>query len=289
MKKIILGAVALCIAGPVLAGSAFVGQVLAADLPRPYPVKAAPVAALPSWAGWYVGAHGGYAKDPISANVTPSGILLPVGLDNLGGTGPFSLTAEPEGAFGGLQIGYNWQFNRWVLGLEADVSFGSVKDSASRSFLQLTDDLPGNGGDSVEITGTATLERKIEMFGTVRGRLGFAMTDTMLLYGTGGLAWANVKSSLSIGNIALSGGGAINFKPSQFTHSLSDSSTEVGYAVGGGLDWMLTNNLWLRGEYLFLGFGDAGSQLTIPGATTTDRSLSVHIARVGLNYRFMGP
>ncbi|MDB5598542.1 MAG: hypothetical protein JWN71_586 [Xanthobacteraceae bacterium] len=279
MKKIILGAMAVCMAGPALA----------ADLPRAYPVKAAPVAALPSWAGFYIGVHGGYGRDPISANVTPSGLLTPLGLDNNGGSGPFGLTAEPDGGFGGFQIGYNWQFGRWVLGLEADASFGSIKDSASGSFFQLTDDVIGAGGDAVRIDGTATLERKIEAFGTVRGRIGFAMTDSMLLYGTGGLAWANVKSSLAIGNIALSGGGAINFTPGQFTHSASESSTEIGYAIGGGLDWALTSNLWLRGEYMFLGFGEAGNQLTIPGAATTDRSLSMHVARVGLNYRFAGP
>jgi len=79
MKKIILGAAALLMAGPALA----------ADLPRAYPVKAAPVTAMPSWAGFYIGIHGGYAQDPISANVTPSGILAPPGLDNNGGTGPF--------------------------------------------------------------------------------------------------------------------------------------------------------------------------------------------------------
>jgi outer membrane immunogenic protein len=108
------------------------------------------------WNGPYIGLHGGYGWGDFRSTV--------------GGLGA-TTNLDAAGAFGGFQGGYNWQFApKWVIGLESDSSWGSIKESA--------------GATDVEI----------DEMGTVRGRLGYAV-DKTLLYGTGGLAWAHVDST----------------------------------------------------------------------------------------------
>ena len=87
-----------------------------------------------------------------------------------------------SGGFGGGTIGYNWQFpgSQFVFGVEVDAAGASIKDS-------FTED---RGGILV------TEELKINSFGSVTGRAGFAM-DAALLYAKGGYAWANNKASIS--------------------------------------------------------------------------------------------
>jgi outer membrane immunogenic protein len=265
-----------------------VSSASAADLPRAMPVKAPVMAPVYNWSGFYVGAHVGYGWDPATAVVTPAGLLAALGLDNQGATPPFSLRVAPDGWNGGIQFGYNWQVGTWVFGLEADASFTNMKETASGGFLLDTDDAPAPaGGDDVIVTGVARLSQKIDAFGTVRGRVGYA-ANTLLLYVTGGLAWSHVETTLSIGNIGLSGGGAINFTPAQFTYSASDKRTEWGYAIGGGAEWAFAPNWSLRGEYLFLGFPNGGSNLSIPGAASTSSDIQMHVARLAVNFKF-GP
>ena len=91
---------------------------------------------------------------------------------------------DSSGGFGGGTIGYNWQFpgSQFVFGIEVDAAGGSIKDS-------LTEDIGGGV--------LATEELKINSFGSVTGRAGFAM-DAALIYAKGGLAWANRKDSISV-------------------------------------------------------------------------------------------
>jgi len=118
-----------------------------------FPTKA-PVRVAATWTGAYVGVHGGYGWG--SFDTTVAGIAT---------------SLEPTGGFGGIQSGYNWQFSRnWVIGVEGDSSWGSIKDTI--------------GATNIDI----------DSMGTVRARLGYAV-DRTLFYGTGGLAWAHVNSS----------------------------------------------------------------------------------------------
>ena len=92
-------------------------------------------------------------------------------------------TANGSGGFGGGTVGYNWQFpgSQFVFGVEVDAAGASVKDS-------LTADIGGV---------PSTEEPKINSFGSVTGRAGFAM-DAALIYAKGGFAWANSKQSVSV-------------------------------------------------------------------------------------------
>ncbi len=280
MKTFAYGLAALAVFG--------VSAASAADLPRAMPVKAPVMAPVYNWSGFYVGGHVGYGWDPAEALVTPAGIVAPYGFDVQAATAPFLLRVDPEGWFGGIQVGYNWQAGAWVFGLEADASLTRMRESASGGFLVDSDDTPGPGGDDLVIRGTATLTQKIDAFGTVRGRVGYAF-NTLLIYATGGLAWARVETTLSTHDITLTGGFNPAITPAFFTFSASDKRTEWGYAIGGGAEWAFAQNWSLRGEYLFLGFPNGGSTVSIPGATATGGDISMHIARLALNFRFGGP
>ena len=93
-------------------------------------------------------------------------------------------SGNSSGGFGGGTVGYNWQLpgSQFVFGIEVDAAGASIKDS-------LTADIGGGV--------LATEELKINSFGSVTGRAGFAL-DAALIYAKGGLAWANRKDSVSV-------------------------------------------------------------------------------------------
>ena len=134
-------------------------------------------------------------------------------------------------------------------------------------------------------------------FGTLRARFGFTPSRRWLVYGTGGLAFAEIKDSLTEGPV---GGGAGGL-------TASANTTRAGFAVGGGVEAALTNRWSLKLEYLYMGFGTlglagAGAPVTtttfngprietIATSTTTSTlstRVSDNVVRVGLNYHW-GP
>jgi outer membrane immunogenic protein len=112
---------------------------------------------------------------------------------------------------------------------------------------------------------------EVEWFGTVRGRVGYAL-DNLLLYGTGGFAYGDVKSSINI-----NGSG------------VSTSDTQYGWTAGAGFEYGITKNITLKTEYLYV---DLGSQtlLDLPINDTAnlkmDADTHFHTLKAGLNYKF---
>src|SRR6266850_340416 len=81
------------------------------------PLKAAPAGAVYNWTGFYLGGHAGYGAGSFGPDTNTEPLQ--------GAFFPHSVT----GMIGGYQAGYNWQLtNRVVLGVEADISFGSPVD-----------------------------------------------------------------------------------------------------------------------------------------------------------------
>ena len=148
-----------------LAGAAmFGGAALAADMGRPV-YKAPPAGALPvsyDWTGFYVGGHVGY------------------GWADKSWTDAFGLGTShtADGFLGGGQVGFNYQINQFVLGVEGDVSWANLKGDSTQVFGLAA---PVTQGFNSEVDWTATLT----------GRLGFAF-DRWLVYGKGGAAWAEI-------------------------------------------------------------------------------------------------
>ncbi len=264
------------------AALAFAAPAYAADIPVRLPVKAPPAPTIYNWSGFYVGAHVGYGRVDPTANFNPA--ILPVavpGLLTLPTTdAPFALSFHESGWLGGLQLGYNWQNRNWVFGLEADVTLPRLRGDASRGYAY-------HGiifVDPADLTGTFRFTHEIEMFGTVRGRLGYAF-DTLLLYATGGFAWGRVESTIMTANITGTGFPP-GLPPDTYNRMASANDTMTGYAVGAGLDWAIARNWWLRGEYLFVALNNGGTPLFIPGGSFTDTNLAIHVGRIALNYRF---
>jgi outer membrane immunogenic protein len=259
----------------------------AADLaPRTYYTKA-PAYVDPGydWTGFYVGGNVGYSWGRSSDSST---------LSNAAGTVLFSSanSSNLDGVIGGGQAGYNWQARGWVWGLEAD--FQGTGERGSRSFTCGTGVCtpPPAGFFALVIPGpavTATLDQKIDWFGTVRGRLGVLATPKVLFYATGGLAYGEVDSNLTIGP------GTV---PAAATaRAFSASSTNVGYTVGAGVEGVIGGNWTAKLEYLYVDLGRvSGSFVTTIAASGGGTLVSGfnsrvtdNILRVGVNYKFGGP
>jgi outer membrane immunogenic protein len=202
----------------------------AADMKaRPYS-KAPPAAVVAAynWSGFYIGAMGGYGWG--------SG-------DN-----------EGSGGFGGGTVGYNWQFpgSQFVFGVEVDAAGASIKDSFTEDF----------GGILV------TTDSKINAFGSVTGRAGYAM-DAALIYAKGGYAWANNKATISAPAIGLTS---------------SDSKSHSGFTIGGGLEYMFAPNWSAKGEYMYTSLGSENYNLL--GDQLASGNIDFHTIKVGVNYHF---
>jgi outer membrane immunogenic protein len=213
------------------------GSAYAADLPRPpTPYSKAPpiVSPLTNWSGFYIGAMGGYASENSSGDI---GI---------------------KGGFGGGTVGYNWQFSNIVAGIEADGAFASIRASAADSAVI--------NGFSVSVSGTD----KVDALATVRGRIGVAF-DQVLLFGTGGFALANEKSSFTA--LVATGGVAVGA-------TVSDTKTQTGWTAGAGIEWMFLPRWSLKAEYLYRRF-DNTTVFGVPAGT-----LALNSGQFGINYHF---
>jgi outer membrane immunogenic protein len=242
---------------------------ISAHAPTPRPPRWRPP--LPTnWSGLYIGGNVGYGWGNGSTGILPSeGDIFPTStLDN-----------RLKGAFGGAQIGYNWQIGSIVTGLEADIQSSGIRGSARAALVNLGG--AGLGGDI-----TASTSSELSWFGTVRGRLGVTVTPDLLLYGTGGLAYGRVKASANV---------QIDNPPFLDSWPASISSTKTGWAAGAGTEWMFARNWSAKVEYLHIDLGSSSAtaiDIVAPGreglATTTTYSWKHHYdtLSVGVNYHF---
>jgi outer membrane immunogenic protein len=224
-----------------------------------------------SWNGYYVGINGGYgfAGDSQAVTNTETVQANPVTVTATGNFGEL----EIAGGFGGLQIGANHQFGRWVLGLEADAQWSGISDD---SFGHINNWLPGG------LNADVWTRNRVAAFGTVRPRIGWAF-DRTLVYATGGLAWGQINHSfLFLDNF--------NFRAFE-----KQSTTEFGWVVGAGIEHAFTSRLSLKLEYQYIDLGSHtySNPLTFTAANiptvfreTTTTETDFHTVRVGLNYKF---
>jgi len=162
---------------------------------------------------------------------------------------------EIKGGFAGGTIGYNWQApgSPLVIGIEADAAWSDIKFNTA---------IPG-----------ATFEDRIRDFGSVTGRVGWA-ADAVLFYLKGGYAWAENRMTFNIPPVLI-----------------VDSHFHSGWTVGGGVEYGLSPNWSVKGEYMFASFSNV-NYLTgvVPFAPVgIGFGLDIHTVKVGVNYRFGGP
>ncbi len=212
----------------------------AADLYRnpPPPIAYAPPAAYIDqniWQGFYAGLNGGYGWGDNGNTIYYS-------------DGKSSERAQPQGGFGGGQIGYNFQSGPLVYGLETDFE----------------------GGDLSAHSGDLSSKESVDWFGTVRGRLGYAFGH-VLVYGTGGFAYGDVRQKAFDG-----------------ADLLSNSSTQAGWVAGGGVEYKISPAWSLKGEYQYIDLGSEKLSDAANAVTTNSLDTSFQTVRFGVNYRFGG-
>jgi outer membrane immunogenic protein len=237
------------------------------------PPYLAPSLAPYSWTGFYVGGNAGYSwgSGDFTYNESAFGAWgLPTSI---------STSKDLDGAIGGLQTGYNWQFgNAWVAGLETDFQWSGEKASTSFS------DPYTNSFEGGVISGN--INSKLLWFGTVRGRVGVLATPAILIYTTGGLAYGRVETSGTITDTWTGLG------PYTATWSFGHSETRTGWTVGGGVEGAIMNSPWTwKVEYLYMDLGSIGgsgyeSDPNFTGSYNWTTKFTDNIVRFGVNYRF---
>src|SRR5262249_36842575 len=159
---------------------------------------------------------------------------------------PTSLNVKQTGFIGGGQIGYNWQFNQYVLGFETDIQGTSAKSSST---VSLFNPAPPPANFNAPVLGTASVSRRLDYLGTVRGRLGYA-ADNVLFYVTGGFAY---------GRTELSYAGTISFPSAPGLVTAAAGSTNkfsAGGTVGAGIEYGFGHNWSAKVEYLYFDLGN---------------------------------
>ncbi len=249
-----------------IAVAALTGAALAADLPSR---KAPPVFVPPpifTWTGVYIGGQIGYQWGTTTpAEFGPGGIFAS-GLSSY----------DPSGVVGGAHVGFNYQVSQFVFGLEGDVDGTSY--SASSSFL---------GAAPAAFT---NYNSRINAEGSIRGRVGIAW-DRALFYATGGVAFADIRTSYASpgtpGVPAPVGAVALPAIPATPPGVDSFSNSRIGWTVGGGIEYAITNNWSVRAEYRYTDFGHLTDSLvaTYPGFVVRTH-ITDNAVRAGFSYKF---
>jgi outer membrane immunogenic protein len=255
---------------------------LAADLGRPV-YKAPPPAPPPQdWSGVYVGLEGGYGWGHQDNGTVPF-LLNPKALDNC----EYSSCSDPQSEFNEFQsflhhnapdvvlgrvkhdgwllggfFGAQKQWGSWVLGIEGDVDGANMKGSvAGSSSFSVR---PDGGDEFADLSHNVSLQSKIDMLASLRGKIGFAPAPDWLIYGTGGAAFAHVKNTVTDSELLEYGDDGEGCPSSWVSVCTANSfitsagTTMFGWAAGAGVDWKLpvdAGSAWVFGvEYLHYGF-----------------------------------
>lgn len=257
-----LAAITLTIAS--LAGSA----ANAADLRPAYKAPPPPPPPAFSWTGCYIGGNAGWIGNNSRATTSIGEAGFPA-LTVANSTYTYNL--DDSGFIGGVQYGCQQQFGQWVVGLDSDFDFTNLKENITVSHAAR----PGVAAY------TENLTQDLSWNSNTRLRLGYSW-DRWMVFAAGGLASGRVKSSYFLQPAGVG-----------FDYVGSDSKTRYGWTIGGGLEYALTDNWFLRGEYLYIDLGSrdyfSAISTSTPGNPSfwnTDIDTRAHIVRAALSYRF---
>ncbi|MGY4318508.1 MULTISPECIES: outer membrane protein [Bradyrhizobium] len=265
----------------------------AADMPDflrgSLPASSAPTR---NWDGWYVGGQAGQTwintdfggsvaslTNSIFRNTTLQG---PTSQFNL--LGRVNAQSSGFGAF----VGRNYQFDDVVVGVEANYTYWSgltTTTSGSLGPIQVAQPnlvLPAGAtaADGVTLNGSASLKLKDEM--TFRGRAGWATGD-FLPYVFGGLAVGRMDVSRTVTSsvnrtINFADGSSTTFALPQFAQTATDAKTDAyvaGWTAGLGLEYMLWNCVFVRGEWEYVKF-----------SPVKNTSVTQNSVRAAIGYKF---
>ncbi len=226
--------VLFCAALLVVAAGLYASPLLAADMPANGTPSLNGHIAAPAWTGFYAGL-------------------------NAGGVWVDSAGTKSNGFTGGGQIGFNWQVESVVFGLEADIQGTTLSQTTTGS----------NAAGTLVVTETA----RANFFGTVRGRAGYAF-GAWLPYITAGLLYTTIEHQ---------GAGVTGV-----VGTYSASNAKSGWTFGGGVEWMFAPHWSAKLEYLYAEINGYTNTYTTtaPSIIATYDDLHANIARIGVNYHF---
>lgn len=236
MKQLLVSASVVALLG---------GTAMAADLPMyeaPAPIYS-PTPMAYTWTGFYVGLQAGYGWGNVEGDADVGG-------------GPPAVTGDYDydidGFLGGLHAGYNHQFSSFVLGVEGDIEYSNLDGDGS--------------GDDPDLGGFYH-ETELDWLASLRLRAGFAI-DRLLIYGTGGFAWAHIDQAFGEdGDPALDDG----------------DRSRWGWTLGAGAEYAFANNWTARAEYRYYDLGDDD----VSGVDfSDDNDITLHTVRLGASYKF---
>jgi outer membrane immunogenic protein len=193
-----------------------------------------------TWTGFYIGVVGGWAEAQAAQTNTKTNVS----------DGYYS---QNGGIVGGT-LGYNWQMTNWVIGLETDLAWSSIKGAET-------------------ICGPAhnqTCPTELRSFGTARGRVGYLFIPNTMVFAAGGLAYGEIKAYKE--GVAVTDG----------------QDWRAGWTIGGGFETMFASHWSFKAEYLYATFPGTATTYTITASATPVAAVerNVHMVRAGVDWHF---
>ena len=284
--------------------AALAGSAAAADLPSHKAIPPYIPPQAPMWTGFHVGLNAGGTFGNNSAlngqtwNLWNNPQFPADSIDYTsqallsGSASTFSAAAF----IGGGQIGYDWQVPfkgmNFVTGVEADMQ--GMAGSGGNKDRWLASSYANAYSSTGSILSNQQGAANLSYIGTVRGRLGYLAMPTLLVYGTGGLAYGGVNARIQNTQIFQDHLGPWNLVYGQSSYS----NTQVGWTVGGGAEWMFMPNWSAKAEYLYYDLGRVSGTVIntsyalaevpngLQSATNYSGRISGNIVRLGVNYHF---
>jgi opacity protein-like surface antigen len=224
----------------------------------------------PTWAGPYVGFNAGYGQ--ATSNTGISGVNATAASTVASGFIPGDLSSRRAGVLAGGTVGYGWQVERVVYGIEADAGYAHIGGSTGR-----TDPLTGV---------VTTVDSNISWLGTVRGRIGRAFTQDVMAFVSGGAAFGGVDVAADVREASTSPCGSM-----VVCSGGSASKTALGWTVGAGVEVRLSGWASVKTEYMHIDLGTVGVTTSDSGAFgsfgyNADAKINTNLVRSGLNLRF---
>ena len=279
MKKLLVASIALLALNPG-------GSASAADMP----VKARP--ALPpavySWTGCYGGGFVGYGwgksqHRSLDPRQFPGFESIALELESSESSfrpvaGDITPSFNMSGALGGFNVGCQYQFGWWLIGIEGDGAVTNKDGQAFNNFLGFFNP-PGQTAPPFPFDRPFVSQTTERWIATARLRLGWA-ADKWLFFISGGGAWSGVE--VTVWDTLL---------PAVTAHH---KKTLTGWTVGAGYEYALGYGWSWKSEFLYIDYG--WSRFFDPADTCApsceaflnprEVSLKNYVFRTGLNWRF---
>ena len=231
------------------------------------------------WHGWYVGINlgGNWGHGSQHLSAAPGNGVTVIPPADISAINSLVEKSNPAGFTGGIEGGYNYSYRSsgLLLGFETDFGAFNLDQKVSKTFQSA---LQVNPPINPAPTATISQNLKTDWLWTVRPKVGWEF-GRWLVYGTGGLALADVKQAVAYSDTS---------NPAHLAN-FTKSGTQVGWAAGVGAGYAISHNWSIKAEWLYTDLGTiSGSAATPNGYAVFSSSAKIrsNLVRAGVDYRF---